>query len=148
MKKFKFSLQRILDYRQSLYEKEKNTLSMLHSRRAELEQQRQELLLMQVKVSEEHTKNIKNGITPLQYSAYYAKIEGARLLIKSLDENLLRLKVDIEKQTQVVVDISKSVKSFENLRERKLQDYNVEVEKVETERIAELISNQLVRTSD
>ncbi len=116
MKKFKFSLQRILDYRESMYDKEKNLLSQLYGERAELDKRLLELVAMLEKISAERTEKIQKGMTAMECSAMALKITGAEKLIEEVKRKIAAVQTKIDAQTEVVIEANKSVKSFENLR--------------------------------
>lgn len=144
MKKFKFSLQRIQDYRLSVYNKEKNALAVLYTEKTEIERRYDELLASLEKLSNIKLEKTKNGISVMEYSALEMQISSTTALIRDIKEKISKIDKEIDNQTKIVIDANKSVKSLDNLRERKLEEYNSQLEKAEEDRISELIMSKLI----
>lgn len=144
MKKFKFSLQRIQDYRLSIYNKEKNALAVLYTEKNEVEKRHAELLAFLEKLSNIKLEKTKNGISVMEYSALEMQISSTSALIRDVKEKISNIEKEIDNQTKIVIDANKSVKSLDNLRERKLEEYNSQIEKAEEDRISELIMSKLI----
>ena len=140
MKKFKFSLATVLDYKQQI-------LDALKGEHA--------IILGKVRAQEALLERIE-----AQYSAYNLefrdrKLEGLSIGEALLYENGLRvLERDIRRETEVlhtlykeeeakraeVVAAKQETASLEKLKEKKLQSYNHEVQKAEERQIDEFIS--------
>ncbi|MCI8477822.1 MAG: flagellar export protein FliJ [Oscillospiraceae bacterium] len=140
MKKFKFSLATVLDYKQQV-------LDALKGEHA--------AILAKVRAQEALLERIEE-----RYSAYNLefrdrKLEGLSIAEALLYENGLRaLEREIRRETEVlhklyqeeeakraeVVAAKQETASLEKLREKKLQSYNREVQKAEERLIDEFIS--------
>lgn len=140
MKKFKFSLATVLDYKQQV-------LDALKGEHA--------AILAKVRAQEALLERIEE-----RYSAYNLefrdrKLEGLSIAEALLYENGLRaLEREIRRETEVlhklyqeeeakraeVVAAKQETASLEKLREKKLQSYNREVQKAEEHLIDEFIS--------
>lgn len=145
MKKFEFSLGRMLDYRQSLLEKEKNTLMQLFARRnaIEDEQETNEDLLRET--GSELCRIAEEGTTVAELQRLNFKIEAIRRQAKALEKSLQEAVLLIDRQRAVVTEASQSVKGLELLRENQREEYNYSSRKEEEERIAELVSSKIAR---
>ncbi|MDL2293595.1 hypothetical protein LJC60_03080 [Ruminococcaceae bacterium OttesenSCG-928-D13] len=143
IKKFAFSLQRMLGFKRTLYEKERNTLAQLRAER---------LVLFTRRENTEHQmlasdaafrdKAATEGVRFAEVAAQAYKRESADALCKSLDLDIANKDVEIEAQLQVVIALDKEVKSLEKLRESQWDEYVAELAREENERILEIVSNK------
>ena len=145
MKKFAFSLQRMLVYKESLYEKERNELARLRRERVEVEQRRDDTQAQAYAVDREYRrKAAAEGVTADEISAVNYQRTTARYLVEQLELQMRDLDVRIERQLEVVVQLDRDVKSLEKLKEKKWEEYQIEANKEEQERIAELVSTKFI----
>lgn len=145
MKKFAFSLQRMLAFKQSLYEKERNALAQLRAQRAALEQKKEDTrrqLFNQDAAFREKAAKGPVGIEDITALSFHR--ENAEHLIKQLDADIAVLDEAIARQLEVVIQLDRDVKSLEKLREKQLQEYTAAAMKEEQERISELVSSKYI----
>lgn len=144
MKKFQFSLQRMLNYKNTLLDREKDRLHALHAQRQAAEQgianAEEQLLAVD--------KDLKEG-TARSMSASEARqrsftIENTRRLLEQRRLELAAIQSYIQQQTAVVLEISKEVSGLEKLEEKQRSEYNYEANREETERILEVVSNRYI----
>ena len=114
MKKFQFSMQKILDLKQNVLDAEKNRLGQLQGRRRQLEDE----------------------IAALN-----------RLQLEDLAKKRADIQKNIEKQTLVVVEVSREVSKFEKIEERQLEIYRETEKKAEAARIEDMIVTNVTRRS-
>ncbi len=142
MKKFEFSLERILNYRQSIYDKEKNVLMGLYATRNDIEQELDGYKKTYGALCEEQKISVQNGIEVFEYKQLCLRLESAKRKIEEVTENLKNIEYKIDRQKDVVTQASKEVKVFENLKEKKQEEFDFELSKEEQERIMELVGNK------
>lgn len=141
MKKFAFSLQRLLDYTTQLLDIERATLAdmnaVLRGFISELEAMREEY----ARRSREYAEKAAEGTTPLD-------MEMRKNYLTSLDEQMHNKEVQIEmqrrvveKQTDKVRDTKMEISTMEKLRENKLDEYNKLDQKEQELFIEEFVSN-------
>ena len=148
MKKFAFSLQRMLAYKESLYEKERNELARLRRERVEVEQRRDATQAQEYAADREYRrKAAAEGVTADEVAAVNYQRRAARYLVEQLEMQMRDLDVRIERQLEVVVQLDRDVKSLEKLKEKKWEEYQFEANKEEQERIAELVSMKFIEDS-
>ncbi len=148
MKKFVFSLQRMLAYKESLYEKERNELARLRRERVEVEQRRDDTREQAYAVDREYRrKAAAEGVTADEVAAVDYQRRAAQYLIEQFEVQMKDLDVRIERQLEVVVQLDRDVKSLEKLKEKKWEEYQAEANKEEQERIAELVSMKFIEDS-
>ena len=73
MKKFKFTLGRMLDYKDQLLTEEKNKLAVVRKRQSDLEQRIDSLENESCRISEEMNRGQKKGIAVFQLVAFQAQ---------------------------------------------------------------------------
>lgn len=147
MKKFNFTLQRMLAYKQSLYEKERNELARLRHERAAL-LQRQDATRVQLADKEQTFRRRAAGvgayIEDVTSFNYYRS--SAELLIQDLEEQIQRKDIEIAAQLKIVIELDRDVKGLEKLREKQWEEYQAAAAIEERERILELVSTKYLET--
>lgn len=144
MKKFRFSLETVLDYKQQVLD----ALQVEHG-----------AILAQVKAQEERIEELEAGYRHLNGEFSRRKLEGItivdamkydqylRAMERQLEEAYRRLEAlqkQAEEKRQEVVEAKKETSSIEKLREKKLDGYNKAVQKSEEAMIDELVSTKRV----
>ena len=142
MKKFKFSLDTVLSYKDQVL----NALQTEHG-----------VILAEIRVQEEvleaawrryrdcdeeFREQKLSGISALDAMMYEAALRAQELEIRRETEKLDALKAAEEKKRGEVVEARKDTASLEKLRERKLETYNKSVRKGEEQMIEEYVSTQ------
>ena len=139
MKKFVFTLQKILAYREQILEKEKNTLSQINMEVKLAEKKIYELKMLLEKEEKEFKQQALLGIDCKEISAYSFKHRSGEKKAEELTKALERLKEKAQNQTLVVVDASKEVKKLEKLKEKQKEEYIYEEQKAQAEEIGEQV---------
>lgn len=142
MKKFEFSLSKLLKYKLQILDREKNALSELRHKKAtaeeELANQKKLLTISNESYIEQTAKGMSAQvmITTKRYLSYLSD------KIFQLEKIISIYTGQIEKQLVVVVEATKEVNTVEKLEEKQRQDYK-EAERKENELfIQELVTNQ------
>lgn len=141
MKKFSFSLQRLLNYTEQLLDVERATLAdmnaVLRGFINELEDMRRE----RVRISLEYAEKNAAGTTPNDMQMY-------RNYLRNLDEEIFNKEIQIEMQRRVVSkqedkvrEVNMEIKTMGSLREKKLEEYNYMDAKEQELFIEEFVSN-------
>ena len=145
MKKFSFSLQRMLGFKEMLYEKERNYLAQLRAERLVVANRREgterQMLADDVAF---RRKAAEDGVKLADVTAQNYKRRGAMVLCEMLDEELVQMDEVIEQQLEIVIALDKEVKSLEKLREKQWEEYLADAAREESERILELVSGRYV----
>lgn len=142
MKKFKFSLETVLSYKQQILE----TLQTEHA--AVIAQVRaQETLLEELwrayeAYSAEYRERSAAGIAVTDALTYQANLRARERDIKAETERLAQLRQQEEAKRMEVVEAKQETASIEKLREKKLNTYNVTIAKGEEQFIEEFVSSR------
>lgn len=147
MKKFSFSLERILAFKRTLYEKERNELARLRAVRARMQQRRDDtenqMLAADAAFRE---KAATEGVRIDDVNTMNYQRNSADILIKQLDIDIAEMDVLIEKQVEIVLELDRDIKGLEKLREKQWEEYIYETNQEEKERILELVSSKHIET--
>ncbi len=142
MKKFRFSLETVLDYKQevlsALQTEHATVLARVHAQEELLE----ELENYYRELDAEFTERKLEGITILDAMQYEQYLRATERQIEEAVEILKQLQAEAEAKRLEVVEAKKDTSSIEKLREKKLDSYNKAVQKSE-----ELIIEEFVTTA-
>lgn len=145
MKRFAFSLQRMLGFKKTLYDKERNTLAQMRAARNALEKRREDTRRQMLQMDADFREKAAGDgvrIDEVRQVAFHRDNGGK--LVKQLDAEIARMEVEIERQLQVVIALDKEVQSLEKLREKQREEYRQALAREENERILELVSARFV----
>ena len=145
MKKFSFSLGKVLSFEEPTLEKEKNLLGRLNAQRLELEEKLKRLEEQIRDLQEEKNSRIQKGTTVFQLKILMGSIENGRKNQMELFRQKEQLEQQIEIQRQNVVKASQEVKKLENLKAKKLEEYHYAEAKEQQETISEHVAGEFVR---
>lgn len=145
MKPFRFSLQRLLNYKENVLDKEKNTLATLR-----MEQQRvMDEIEYTVSLHREFSNTIRTvslqGALAFEVQQIQYKVEVCEHRLNDLEEEKKAIDARVEEQLAIVLEIIKENKQLEKLRERQLEEYRLEEARENSEMISEFISGTLIR---
>ena len=142
MKKFKFSLDTVLSYKDQIL----NSLQIEHgvilAKIREQEEVLEAVWRRYRDYDEEFREQKLNGISALDAMMYEAALRAQELEIRRETEKLDALKEAEEKKRNEVIEAKKDTASLEKLRERKLETYNKSIQKSEEQMIEEYVSTQ------
>lgn len=145
MKKFAFSLQRILGFKITMYEKERNTLAQLRAEKRALEKRKEDATWQMMNMDAKfRQKAAKDGVRLDEVRRLAFHRENADKLVKQLNGEIAHKDVEIEKQLEVVIELDREVKSLEKLREKQWDDYQRSEAREENQRILEIVSARFV----
>lgn len=141
MKKFSFSLEKILVYKDSVLDKEKNTLGEIRQEKREKELKIESLRHRLSSAFKEKDKCVMEGESPLQMLNHKIFIDALKVRIEEELKALSEIEERELRQTDVVAEASRDVKRYENLKEKKLEEYKSYLTKKEAEEISEFVSS-------
>ena len=147
MKKFQFSLESVLSYKQQVLDALKgehaDILAKVHAQEDVLEAAWQEYR----DCNEEYSRRKAEGMTITDALVYQ---NGLRVLERNIQretDKLEELRRKEEKKRQEVVDAKIDTSSIEKLKEHKLEDYSKAVQKDEEKLIDEFVSSAQARAN-
>ena len=141
MKRFEFSLNKLLGYKQQILGKEKNDLANLRKQQQQAIDEKEELAQKLKYSNEEFLIRANCGMSSQHIVLEKCYLNSLSDKIRRLEENILLLDLHIEKQLGVVVEATKEVSSLEKLEEKQLDEYTKKEQKAEEKFIEEFVSN-------
>ena len=142
MKKFKFTLGRMLDYKDQLLDEEKNKLALLRKKKQEIDDHIESLLRELDKISVSMRQEQERGITAFQLLSYESQRTNIRRQIEQLKKEQALAKLEVKRQVQVVVQATQEVSKLDKLQDKQLEEYRKMVMKAEEREIEEFVSSR------
>jgi flagellar export protein FliJ len=141
MKRFAFSLQRLLDYRQQVLEAERATLAEMNAVMRRFVQELSDMKADWARRTQEIVELAANGTVSFE-------LQRHSNYLRALDEEIFNKQVQIEMQQKVidkqeerVRETKMEIQTIEKLKENKLEEYNYLDRKEQELFIEEFVSN-------
>lgn len=147
MKKFQFTLQKLMDFRQQELDRQKNTLSALQADLQRIYAEKEQLIKQVEEFSAELETVCRQGAQAFEISVRKRYIVTLQQEIHAKDASAARKQEEINKQLGVVVEATKDVRTLENLEEKQLEDYKAAANKENEQFIEEFVSGQSIRAA-
>lgn len=148
MKKFQFSLQKLMDFREQELDRQKNTLSMLQADLRRIREAREVLIGKVDEQSEQLNRVYRMGAAASEIAMRKRYIVTLQQEIHLKEQQEIQKQQEIEEQLSVVVEATKDVKTLEKLEEKQLEEYNHQANKENEQFIEEFVSGQTVRAAN
>lgn len=145
MKKFTFTLQKLMDFREQELDRQKNTLGLLRVELQRIYDETDELRTKIAQHSEELEELCFNGAQAFEISIRKRYIVSLQQEIHAKEQQALLKQQEIEKQLGVVVEATKDVRTLEKLEEKQLEEYKAAATKENESFIEEFVSNASAR---
>lgn len=145
MKKFQFTMRKILDLKNNILETEKNRLAQLKEAQRRIEREIEALEGAMHDISLEMLAAQSEGVTIAELIAYNARRANIRMQLEELALRLADAVKSVDRQTQIVVEASREVSKFEKVEERQYELYREVEKKAENARVEELVVNNISR---
>ena len=147
MKKFQFTLQKLMDFRQQELDRQKNTLSALQADLQRIYAEKEQLIKQVEEFSAELETVCRQGAQAFEISVRKRYIVTLQQEIHAKDASAARKQEEINKQLGVVVEATKDVRTLEQLEEKQLEDYKAAANKENEQFIEEFVSGQSIRAA-
>ncbi len=145
MKKFQFTLQKLMDFRQQELDRQKNTLSALQAELQRIHQEKEELVRQVGECSEELEAVCRQGAQAFEVSVRKRYIVTLQQEIHARDFSIAQKQEEVNRQLGVVVEATKDVRTLEKLEEKQLEEYKAAATKENEQFIEEFVSGQSIR---
>ena len=147
MEAFKFSLNRVRNYKSQVLDKEKKVLGMLQRKRDEIIERINSLERYRDDKIDELRLKQQKGASMSELSSYNYLIENARIQIKAARIELLKAEEEIKAQRQVVISVYQEKTGMDKLEEKQVEEYRLLEAKSEENEIMQVISNRMADKS-
>ncbi|MCI8527432.1 MAG: flagellar export protein FliJ [Oscillospiraceae bacterium] len=140
MKKFKFSLDTVLTYKQQILDALKGEHAALLAQVRAQEKVLEGVWDRYHACNEEYRERKAAGLTIMEATMYQSGLRAVELEIQRETDKLAGFRAQEEKKRSEVVEAKKDTSSLEKLREKKLDLYNKEAAKAEEQFLEEFVS--------
>ncbi len=141
MKRFEFSLNKLMGYKKQVLDREKNDLAHLRRQQQQMLDEKSELEARLTYSNNEFCQKSGVGMTVLQITMFKSYHQSLSQQIKELEASIEKMEEKVQKQLGVVIEATKEVSSLEKLEEKQLEEYNFMVAKQEEQFISEYVMN-------
>lgn len=141
MKKFEFSLSKLMEYKKQVLKKEKNQLSDYRKTLTELEDKKTKAVLERSLKNSELISRINDGLSSQHIAFHKHYIQSISDDIRELENRILLEKARIEAQLKVVIGATQEVDSLEKLESKQLEEYKKQEAKENELFIEEFVSH-------
>lgn len=145
MKRFQFTLQKLMDFRQQELDRQKNSLSALQADLQRMHQEKEELIRQVEQSSEELGVVCRQGAQAYEISVRKRYIVSLQQEIHAHEFSISMKQEEVNKQLGVVVEATKDVRTLEKLEEKQLEEYKAAATKENEQFIEEFVSGQSIR---
>lgn len=142
MKKFFFPLDTVLSYKEQVLDGLKAEHAKILLKVRECERAIEELERLHEECTAEFRQNKMNGIKISEIHTYENYLEALGVKIRQKQEQLKRLMIKEEAKRNEVVEAKKETSSIDKLKEKKLKEYDKQVQKEEEQFIEEFVTTQ------
>lgn len=140
MKKFKFSLEKLLSYRNQILDTEMQKLAVITAQIHECENEITRLRNERLNTAAALEKKMAESISPEECMTYQRYIDKVRDLTDAEIRRLMELRTQREKQIDVIAEAKRDCRSLEILKEHKYEEYLKEDQKAAERELEEFLS--------
>lgn len=148
MKKFQFTLQKLMDFREQELDRQKNTLNALRGELNKIEAAAADLRRKVYAESAELERICNEGAQIYEISVRKRYIVTLQQEIHMREAQAVQKRQEIDAQLGVVVEATKDVKTLEKLEEKQLEEYKALENKENEQFIEEFVSNASLRSAN
>ena len=145
MKKFRFTLSRMLDFKNQILDREKDALGVLRRKKNEIDLKIETYEQQLAHAAEEMLQDQKRGTTAARLRFYSMQLDNAKKCLKQLRKEQAAMQAEVDRQAAVVRKASQEVSSLEKLKERQWEQYQYEENQAAAAEVLEFVSGRLVR---
>lgn len=143
MRRFEFSLDRVLGYKNQMLDREKNELARLRMVKNQMDEELEELLEEFQVVNHKMTVESQRGVTVLKLKGFQFQLDCLRDDMEQLNEKRRDQDVLIDEQLGVVLELSQSVSGLDKLKDHQKEEFARYEAKVNETEISEFITGKL-----
>ncbi len=140
MKKFVFSLEKVLGFKEQTLGVKKNEIAVLQAKLHELEAEIQDLEDKFATTNAKMVEEMKRGITQSDIAMYKMYFNTLNEKIQKLIEDKLQLLEQISQKKKEILQVNTEISGLEKLKDKQLSDYMKGVQKSQELAIEEFVS--------
>ena len=139
MKKFVFSLQKVLSYKEQILNVKKNELAMLQMQLMNLDKEINELNNKFTYCNKKMIGELENGLNASDIIMYKTYFNTLNQQIRKLTDDRIKLQNILEQKKHKVIEINSEISGLEKLRDKQLEEYNKTVQKINEQAMDEYV---------
>lgn len=143
MQAFKFSLNRVRNYKNQVLDREKKVLGALQHRRDEIQDQIDALEAYRAAKAAELVEKQRTGAIMIELKQLDLYIESARNQLEAARVELQKAEAAVEEQRQLVISIYQEKTGMDKLEEKQAEEYRTLLAKANENELMQVISNKL-----
>lgn len=140
MKKFAFTLEKVLSFHEQELDVKKQELSVLQASLKSLDKEIQRLKLELVKSSQEMSRSMATGLAASDIVVYQTYFRSLEQKIKLLTQQRSELMKKVEEKKDSVIQTNQDISGLEKLRDKQFQVYQASCRKQQELEIEEFVS--------
>ncbi|WP_326910444.1 flagellar export protein FliJ [Sedimentibacter sp. MB31-C6] len=144
MKKFNFSLQKVLEIKEQILESLRMEMSNFNHEKRQIELDIRNLNMKYATANTELNEKSSKSITVGEMLYYKMYMENIFKNIEDKQKEKEAIDKKIEAKRREIVDVNKEISSLEKLKEKELDKYKYELDKKEEIYIEEFVSNNKI----
>ena len=141
MKKFAFSLQKLLNYKEQLFDAELTILADMRAALAKMEDELADMNAERATRTSDFCQKAAKGIPAIEVEMHKNYLTMLDFSIRQKQQQIEMQSKAIDKQAEKVRQAKMEISTMEKLRERKLEEYNHAASKAEELFIEEFVTN-------
>jgi len=141
MKKFTFSLQKLLDYNEQLFDIERAVLADMRAVLAQMERELEDMSAERQNRRDKFREKAAKGMPAVEMETHKNYLIMLDFTIRQKIQQIEMQKVVIDKQVEKVRQAKLEISTMEKLKERKFEEYNYAANKAHELFIEEFVSN-------
>lgn len=135
-------MEKLLDYKEQLLQKEKNDLARLRQQRQEAVEERLRTIARTKESNGRFVADSSQGMKLSDITLAKSYINSLLEYTRQLEKMISIYDRQIEEQLQVVIEATREVSAIQHLKERQLEEYRYQVQKADELMIEEFVSYQ------
>jgi len=142
MKKFEFSLKKLMGYKQQVLKKEKNDLANLRKQHQLLLDEKASITELKMQKNLEFVAKMNKGLAPQHIACHKNYIECLNQQVSSYSDKIELMERNIQTQLELIIEITKEIDSLEKLETKQLDEYTKVEQKQHELFIEEFVSHK------
>jgi flagellar FliJ protein len=140
-KRFSFSLQKLMNYKEQLLESERLVLTEMNAVLRRFREDLQRLFDEHAEKSRELNEKLVTGTTPYEIMAHKNYLSHLEELIRDKQRQISLQEQAVDRQMDKVKEAKQEISALEKLREKRYSEYSYKESKAEEQFIEEFVSN-------
>lgn len=143
MKKFVFTLEKVLSVKEQMYEVKRGELSILNQRLGDIETRIEDNKKEYKRYNEEVNEKLRAGTTASSIEAYKRYFVVLDNEAQRLEGEKIEMQNQINEKQAEVLEVKTEISGLEKLREKQFAEYNKGLQKAQEREIEEFVSEKI-----